>query len=95
MRAGLRPLLAGLAGFYRDALQVACGRPNAIIINLDQQRLVAALAEGVGREGASNAIRQILTAETQISCNANVDLTLDVLAIHLSRLGRPHEARVT
>jgi DNA polymerase-3 subunit delta' len=83
-RVGLRALLAALAAFYTDALRQRCSAA-APPVNVDQPRVVEAIVRRHSPRGLTNAIREIVNAESSIDRNANVQLVLESLAIRLAR----------
>jgi DNA polymerase-3 subunit delta' len=85
-RVGLRSLLSVLAAFYNDALRCACGAAAAVV-NADQPNVVDAVVRRHSRRGLIRAIRDIVDTESAIDRNANVALTLEAMAIRLTRPG--------
>jgi len=84
-RRGFLESLNLAAGFYRDVMQIGCGRSD-VVVNTDQMALLNATAERLPPEVAASAIREIHRTESDIVNNANVVLALEALAIRLTRL---------
>lgn len=82
-RAGLRTLLAVLAGFYRDALHRSLGT-SLTPLHADQSDVIDTLNSAMNDKGLLSALREITSAETSLNRNANLDLTLDKLFIRLA-----------
>lgn len=85
-RVGLRALLAVTAAFYTDALRQRTGAA-ALPINADQPRVVEAIAKRHSPRGLTKAIREIVTAESNIDRSVNVQLVLETLALKLANCG--------
>ncbi len=85
-RVGLRAMLAALATFYTDALLQRTGAA-ALPVNVDQPRVIEAIARRSSPRGLTNAIREIVAAESGIDRNVNVPLVLASLAIRLAECG--------
>lgn len=83
-RAGIRTLLGVLADFYLDALRRA-GGANLPPINEDQPEVIAALLKANSAESLAAALREIQNTEANLARNANIQLTLEGLFIHLAR----------
>jgi DNA polymerase III gamma/tau subunit len=87
-RAGLKMLLAVLADFYVDALRKTTGN-NAPLINADQPKIVEKLAKTQNTSSIVSYLRRIAEAETNLSRNAHIELTLEKLFIQLAKLAKP------
>ncbi|MGB9623321.1 MAG: ATP-binding protein [Phycisphaerae bacterium] len=85
-RVGLRAMLAALATFYTDALRQRTGAA-ALPANVDQPRVIEAIVRRSSPRGLTNAIREIVAAESGIDRNVNVPLALASLAIRLAECG--------
>ncbi|HOW17751.1 MAG TPA: AAA family ATPase [Phycisphaerae bacterium] len=85
-RVGLRAMLAALATFYTDALLQRTGAA-ALPVNVDQPGVIEAIARRSSPRGLTNAIREIVAAESGIDRNVNVPLVLASLAIRLAECG--------
>jgi len=85
-RVGLRAMLAALAAFYTDALRRRTGAA-ALPVNVDQPRVIEAIARRSSPRGLTNAIREIVAAESGIDRSVNVPLVLASLAIRLAECG--------
>lgn len=85
-RVGLRAILAAVAAFYTDALRQKTGAA-ALPVNVDQPRVIEAIAKRHSPHGLTNAIREIVTAETSIDRSVNVQLVLETLAMRLATCG--------
>ena len=83
VREGLVILVAVLGDFYIDALRRVTG-PDLPPINADQPRVIEALT-GLGLSGLNRALRELNQADTHLTRNANLTLTLESLFIRLAR----------
>ncbi|HOB73002.1 MAG TPA: DNA polymerase III subunit delta' C-terminal domain-containing protein [Phycisphaerae bacterium] len=81
-RGGIRILLGVLADFYVDALRKA-GGADLPPINADQPEVIAALLRRNNADSISAALRAIQNTESNLARNANIQLTLEGLFIHL------------
>ena len=82
-RVGLQTLLSAVADFYLDALRRSTGA-DVPLTNGDQPEVLdrlAALADGSLRA----CLRHLSEADTNLSRNANIELTLEAMFIGLSR----------
>lgn len=82
-RAGLRQLMAMLAGFYVDALRRSIGA-TLTLTNADQSDVVEALLNARSQEGLTSGLRALADAESHLARNANIELTLDSMFISLA-----------
>ncbi|MBN1489027.1 MAG: DNA polymerase III subunit [Phycisphaerae bacterium] len=82
-RVALRALLAAIAAFFADALRKASGT-DILPINLDQPHVIDVLIRRHSPRGLTQAIREVVTAESNIDRNANVQLVLESLATRLT-----------
>ena len=83
-RRGLRTVLLVLASVYRDALLSTTGSKQRMI-NGDQPEVVRALAEAWADHAAA-VVGLIANAEQQIEQNVAINLVLESLVIHSSRV---------
>lgn len=68
-----------IASWYRDVLAAGHG---GTVLNADREAAVASTS-GADRAGAEGAVEAVLAARRHIERNANIDLTLESLAIRL------------
>jgi hypothetical protein len=68
-----------IASWYRDVLAAGHG---GTVLNADREAAVASTS-GADRAGAEDAVEAVLVARRHIERNANIDLTLESLAIRL------------
>lgn len=89
-RQGLKSLLSLLSDRYRHALHAAVGVADGQVhTTADDQPDGPGQSLTAGR--AADAIRTITTTERQLDLNANVQLCVEGLLIHLSRLIQPEK----
>jgi len=82
-RAGMR-LIALVTWYYRDLLVLAAGGAESLVANRD---CVAELTSAAGRTTVADLRRRLLAlaqADQRLALNANLDLTLQVLAAQLA-----------
>jgi DNA polymerase-3 subunit delta' len=91
-RAGLKMLLATLADFYLDALRKTAGN-NAPLINADQPKIVESINQSQNTNSIVSALKTIADAETNLSRNAHIELTMEKLFIKLAQTARQQTNR--
>jgi hypothetical protein len=82
----MQSVLAMMATFYRDVLNLAVGRRPAVCNTASAVQLQR-LTDRIGHEEARQAIRAIADAEYHLALNSNTRLCLEEMAIQLARLG--------
>ena len=84
-------LLAALADFYVDALRKTAGN-NTPLINADQPKIVDIIAQSQDTNSIVSALHTIADTETNLSRNANIELTLEALFIKLAHVAHKSKA---
>jgi len=86
-RAGLQMLLSVLGDFYLDALRKSAGS-DMNLINADQPEIVDGITATQNTQSIMQSIRRLNQADTNLSRNANITLTLETLFIQLAKAAR-------
>jgi len=82
-RVGLQTLLAALADFYMDALRRRCGAA-VTPVNEDQPAVIDCLA-AMSERALRGCLRHLADADSSLSRNANIELTIETMLIGLSQ----------
>ena len=87
VREALRRVLAMMATWYRDVINIYAGS-SVQICNVEAEENLKLVAQSLDADAACLAIRAIAAAEYELDRLANVRLCLDTLGIKLARLAQ-------